>query len=181
MTRFFGIVALLVACGGRIDQEGDASVDGGFGKKDATKSEASFIDAGTTIDPICAAASTPSQGVCAQGLFGCNPVTNGGCDGGVGEACDISGQQQNLGASYVTSLKVQGVSCAKGEKVIKAYHQCRHQSGGAAGNCSGTVLGFSCKDGKRTGVPNVQYNATAKCHKLTNPSKRVKSRYTQND
>ena len=94
--------------------------------------------------------------------------------------CDISGKQQDLGASYVTSLKVQGVSCTKGEKVIKAYHQCRHQSGGAAGNCGGTVLGFSCKDGKRTGVPNVQYNATAKCHKANNPAKRVKSSYTQN-
>lgn len=95
--------------------------------------------------------------------------------------CDISGQQQNLGASYVTSLKVQGVSCAKGEKVIRAYHQCRHQNGGPAGTCGATVLGFKCKDGKRTGVPNVQYNATAKCHKVSNASKRVKSRYTQND
>jgi hypothetical protein len=94
--------------------------------------------------------------------------------------CDINGKQQQLGASYVTSLKVQGVSCTKGEKVIKAYHQCRHQNGGAAGTCGATLLGFKCKDGKRTGVPNVQYNATAKCHKVSNPSKRVKSRYTQN-
>jgi len=94
--------------------------------------------------------------------------------------CDISGKQQNLGASYVTSLKVQGVSCTKGEKVIKAYHQCRHQAGGPAGTCGATLLGFKCKEGKRTGVPNVQYNATAKCHKVSNASKRVKSRYTQN-
>jgi hypothetical protein len=94
--------------------------------------------------------------------------------------CNISGKQQQLGASYVTSLTVQGVSCAKAEKVIKAYHQCRHQGGGAAGTCGTTLLGFKCKDGKRTGVPNVQYNATAKCHKVSNPSKRVKSRYTQN-
>jgi hypothetical protein len=95
--------------------------------------------------------------------------------------CDINGKQQDLGASYVTSLKVQGVSCTKGEKVIKAYHQCRHQSGGPAGMCSSTLIGFKCQDGKRTGVPNVQYNATAKCHKVSNASKRVKSRYTQND
>ena len=95
--------------------------------------------------------------------------------------CDIDGKQQNLGASYVTSLKVQGVSCAKAEKVITAYHQCRHQNGGPAGTCSDTLLGFKCKDGKRTGVPNVQYNATAKCHKVSSASKRVKSRYTQND
>ena len=95
--------------------------------------------------------------------------------------CDISGKQQDLGASYVTSLKVQGVSCTKGEKVIKAYHQCRHQTGGPAGTCGEVLVGFKCKDGKRTGVPNVQYNATAKCHKVSNASKRVKSRYTQND
>jgi hypothetical protein len=94
--------------------------------------------------------------------------------------CNISGKQQQLGASYVTSLTVQGVSCAKAEKVIKAYHRCRHQGGGAAGTCGATLLGFKCKDGKRTGVPNVQYNATANCHKVSNPSKRVKSRYTQN-
>jgi len=95
-------------------------------------------------------------------------------------ACDISGKQQSLGASYVTSLKVQGVSCTKAEKVITAYHRCRHQSGGPAGHCSSTVLGFRCKDGKRTGVPNVQYDATAKCRKVTNSAKRIKSRYTQN-
>ncbi len=95
--------------------------------------------------------------------------------------CDISGQQQNLGASYVTSLKVQGVGCAKGEKVIRAYHRCRHQAGGPAGTCGSTLLGFKCKDGNRQSVPGVQYNATAKCHKVSNASKRVKSRYTQND
>jgi hypothetical protein len=95
-------------------------------------------------------------------------------------SCDINGKQQDLGASYVTSLKVQGVSCTKGEKVIKAYHQCRHQSGGPAGNCTDTVLGFSCKDGKRTGVPDVQYDATSKCHKASDAAKRIKSAYTQN-
>jgi hypothetical protein len=95
-------------------------------------------------------------------------------------ACDISGQQQNLGASYVTSLKVQGTSCTKGQKVIKAYHQCRHQSGGPAGTCGRTLFGFNCHDGKRTGVPNVQYDATAKCRKVTNSARRIKSAYTQN-
>ena len=94
--------------------------------------------------------------------------------------CDISGKQQDLGASYVTALKVQGVSCTKVERVITAYHQCRHQSGGPAGNYSKTVLGFKCKDGKRTGVPNVQYDATANCSKASDPSKRIKCAYTQN-
>ena len=96
-------------------------------------------------------------------------------------SCDIGGDQQSLGASYVTSIKVQGVSCSKAEKVIKAYHDCRHANGGPAGNCTSKVLGFSCKDGRRTGVPNVQYNAVAKCRKTSDPSKRIKSSYTQND
>lgn len=95
-------------------------------------------------------------------------------------ACNIDGKQKTMGASYVTSLKVQGVSCAKGEKVIRAYHQCRHANGGAAGSCGSTVLGFTCKDGKRIGVPDVQYNATAKCRKVSNADKRIKSSYTQN-
>src|SRR5215212_6601565 len=94
-------------------------------------------------------------------------------------ACNIDGKQKRLGASYVTSLKVQGVSCAKGEKVVKAYHQCRHANG-ADGSCGHAVLGFTCKDGKRVGVPDVQYNATAKCRKLSNDAKRIKSTYTQN-
>ena len=64
--------------------------------------------------------------------------------------------------------------------MIKAYHRCRHMNGGPAGYCSGTVLGFNCKDGKRTGVPNVQYDATAKCRKASNSTKRIKSAYTQN-
>jgi hypothetical protein len=94
--------------------------------------------------------------------------------------CDISGKQQDLGTSYVTSLKVQGVGCTKAERVIKAYHDCRHDNGGPEGTCGKTVFGFKCKDGQRTGVPNVQYNATAKCRKVTNSAKRIKSSYTQN-
>jgi hypothetical protein len=91
--------------------------------------------------------------------------------------CDLSGKQQTLGASYVTSLKVLGVSCTKGEHVVKAYHACRHANGGAGGKCSSKVLGFSCKESGRQEVPNVQYSATMKCRK---GAKRVKSSYTQN-
>lgn len=93
--------------------------------------------------------------------------------------CDLTGKQQSLGASYVTSLKVLGVSCTKGEKVVKAYHACRNANGGADGTCDSKVLGFSCKEGNRQGVPNVQYNATVKCRR--GGGKRVKSSYTQND
>lgn len=90
-------------------------------------------------------------------------------------ACDISGKEKSLGASYVTSVKVAGVSCAKGIKVVKAYHACRKQKGGV---CGSPGLGFSCKEGKRQEVPGVQYSTTMKCRK--GDAKRVKSSYTQN-
>jgi hypothetical protein len=89
--------------------------------------------------------------------------------------CNISGKQKSLGASYVTSLKVAGVTCAKGENTIKAYHACRKAKGG--GVCGSPGGGFSCKEGKRAKVPGVQYSATVKCRK---GAKRVKSSYTQN-
>lgn len=113
-------------------------------------------------------------------LTGALATTGAGAEPGAAAAvsfkrCDISGQQTKLGASYVTSLKVSSVSCRKGKKVIKAYHRCRKAKGG--GVCGNPGKGFRCKEGKRVGVPDVQYSATVKCRK---GKKRVKSAYTQN-
>lgn len=91
-------------------------------------------------------------------------------------ACDISGDERDLGASYVTSLKVKNTSCKKGEKVIKAYHQCRKDNGGADGRCNSRVQGYKCEEGDRESTP-AQYNAKVKCEK---GQKKVKSTYTQN-
>ena len=113
-----------------------------------------------------------------------------GCDGGdsdeeagstaatAGAACEISGSQQELGASYVTSIEVQGVSCGKAEEVVKAYHRCRQANGGAGGTCESDVQGFTCTEGEREAVPGVQYNATVEC---SGPGgQQVNSTYTQN-
>jgi len=102
----------------------------------------------------------------------------GADDPGAGKraACDISGQQTDLGASYVTSLKVKNTSCKKGAKVIKAYHQCRKANGGADGRCHSRVEGYKCEEGDRESTP-AQYNAKVKCKK---GAKKVKSTYTQN-
>jgi hypothetical protein len=91
--------------------------------------------------------------------------------------CDINGKQQNLGASYVTSIDVSGVDCAQAEKVVAAYHACRQQNGGGGGTCDSPVQGFDCTEGERQEVPGVQYNATVDCTKgdLT-----IRSTYTQN-
>ena len=91
--------------------------------------------------------------------------------------CDINGKQQDLGASYVTSIDVAKVSCAAAEKVVAAYHRCRLQSGGAGGTCETAVEGFECTEGARQSVPGVQFNATADCRK---GDAEIKSTYTQN-
>ena len=92
-------------------------------------------------------------------------------------SCDINGKQQNLGASYVTSIDVSGVSCGQAEKVVTAYHQCRQSNGGAGGTCDAAVMGFTCTEGARQSVPGVQFNATADCRK---GDAEIKSSYTQN-
>jgi hypothetical protein len=92
-------------------------------------------------------------------------------------SCDINGKQQDLGASYVTSIEVATVSCGQAEKVVAAYHQCRLSNGGAGGTCTSAVMGFTCTEGGRQSVPGVQYNATADCRK---GDSEIKSTYTQN-
>jgi hypothetical protein len=92
-------------------------------------------------------------------------------------SCDINGKQQNLGASYVTSIDVAKVSCGQAEKVVVAYHRCRLQNGGAGGTCTTAVEGFDCTEGARQSVPGVQFNATADCRK---GDAEIKSTYTQN-
>jgi hypothetical protein len=91
--------------------------------------------------------------------------------------CNINGKQQNLGASYVTSIDVATVGCAQAEKVIVAYHRCRVSDGGAGGTCNSAVVGFTCTEGSRQSVPGVQYNATVDCRK---GDAEIKSTYTQN-
>jgi len=92
-------------------------------------------------------------------------------------SCNINGKQRNLGASYVTSIEVSGVSCGQAEKVVTAYHRCRQQNGGAGGTCDTAVMGFTCAEGARQSVPGVQFNATADCRK---GDAEITSSYTQN-
>ena len=92
-------------------------------------------------------------------------------------SCDINGKQQDLGASYVTSIQVAKVSCGQAEKVVLAYHHCRLANGGAGGTCTTAVEGFNCTEGPRQSVPGVQFNASADCRK---GNAEIKSTYTQN-
>jgi hypothetical protein len=116
--------------------------------------------------------------LCAAAIAGCG---GGGSDESASttalSTCNINGRQQSLGASYVTSIQVSGVSCTQAEKAIIAYHRCRLANGGAGGTCKSPVQGFTCTEGARQSVPGVQYNATVDCRK---GNAEIKSSYTQN-
>jgi hypothetical protein len=91
--------------------------------------------------------------------------------------CDINGRQQELGASYVTSIEVSGVKCQQAEAVIKAYHQCRFENGGPGGTCDAPVQGFECTEANRQEVPGVQFLADVDCRRA---EAQIHSSYTQN-
>ena len=115
----------------------------------------------------------------AATLFGCGGGgdSSGSTSTTALSSCNIDGKQQNLGASYVTSIEVAKVSCPQAEKVVTAYHHCRADNGGAGGTCDAPVQGFTCTEGPRQSVPGVQFNATADCKK---GEAEIKSSYTQN-
>jgi hypothetical protein len=87
--------------------------------------------------------------------------------------CSI-GDAGSYGTTYVTSIGVRHVSCAKGKRVIRAYHKCRHKSGGADGRCHHRVLRFRCTERRTKG--HGQFTAKVTC---THGAKRVRHTYTQ--
>ena len=84
-----------------------------------------------------------------------------------------------FGPTYVLSpFQVQGVTCATGKKVIRAYQHCRKTHGGYKfGECphSVSVLGFHCRD--KRGRNALQTFGTATC---TKGSRKVVHSWEQN-
>jgi hypothetical protein len=118
--------------------------------------------------------------LCAAAVSGCgggDSSDEGSTASAALSQCNISGKQQNLGASYVTSIEVATVSCGQAERVVTAYQRCRQRNGGAGGTCDSAVQGFTCTEGERQSVPGVQYNATVDCKKA---DAEIRSTYTQN-
>jgi hypothetical protein len=66
------------------------------------------------------------------------------------------------GTGYFTSLSVKGTSCSTGRRVELAYYHCRLHHG-AAGRCTGGVLGFSCSE-RRNSIPT-QIDARVSCRR----------------
>jgi hypothetical protein len=93
-------------------------------------------------------------------------------------SCTLSTKdQRHLGASYVTSLKVEGTTCAKGKGVTLAFNNCRTAGGKPQGVCGRKVGHYSCTEKRYDAVPGVQYSSKVTC---TWGAKKVLSTYTQN-
>ncbi len=95
-------------------------------------------------------------------------------EAGASRGCDISGQERKLGATYVTALRVSGVSCSEGKSLVKSFHSCRRSNGGADGKCT-RFSGYRCTE-RRTAI-KTQFDAVAECKK---GSRVFSLRYTQN-
>jgi hypothetical protein len=91
------------------------------------------------------------------------------------KSCDIRSVGRKLGTTYVTSLKVEHVSCAKAQRVVKAFNACRRAHGGVKGHCTSRVLGYRCTETRGDSIPT-QYSSKARCK---DASRIVRFAYTQ--
>jgi hypothetical protein len=112
------------------------------------------------------------------GLIATNALADGPGASASATSCQLSAKEQRgLGASYVTSLKVEGTTCAKGKGVTLAFNNCRTSGGKPQGSCSRKVGHYSCTEKRYDAVPGVQYSSKVTC---TWGAKKVLSTYTQN-
>jgi hypothetical protein len=102
-------------------------------------------------------------------------VLAGGAPAAGATTCDVRKDGRKLGTTYVTSLKVSHVSCAKGKSVVKAFNACRRANGGVKGRCAKRVLGYRCTEKRGDSIPT-QYSAKASCKSTT---RTVRFDYTQ--
>jgi hypothetical protein len=65
------------------------------------------------------------------------------------------------GSGYFTSLKVTKVSCSTGKKVTLAHYKCRVKHG-VKGRCVSKVLGYSCKETRRSISTEIDGTVTCK-------------------
>jgi hypothetical protein len=90
------------------------------------------------------------------------------------KSCSV-GSGRDLGATYVTSVNAKRTTCKKARSLVRAYHRCRRDNGGADGKCP-SIRGYSCSERKLADSRN-QYDARASCKR---GRKRVTQVYTQN-
>lgn len=119
----------------------------------------------------------------ASALLGATIASSAAADGpqasaSATTACKLSTHdQRHLGASYVTSLKVQHTTCAKGKRVTLAFNKCRTAGGKPQGKCGRRVGHYTCIEKRYDAVRGVQYSSKVTC---AWGAKKIFSTYTQN-
>jgi hypothetical protein len=102
---------------------------------------------------------------------------SGGPEVHAATSCHLSAYaQRHLGTTYVLKVGVRGASCRGAKKLVKAYHACRHDHGGADGHC-GSVSGYHCSE-SRFNKSHFSFDAKATCKRGS--YKKVTQTYTQN-
>ena len=86
-------------------------------------------------------------------------------------ACSV-GNSRSYGTTYVLSINVRNVRCARAREVVRAFHACRP---GKAGRCDRRVLGFRCSE-SRFNRSSQSYDSRVTCRR---GAKVVKHLYTQ--
>lgn len=102
----------------------------------------------------------------------------GGSAAGLKSCPELSVKRSaSLGATYVTQIKVQGVSCAGAQPIAKAFNKCRREKG-VTGRCTHKVKTYRCTETRPAAeqIPT-QANGHVKCR---SGSKRVSFAYQQN-
>jgi hypothetical protein len=110
------------------------------------------------LRPLLLVALALGFGLCAL----VNAARVGAAPGRAAVSCDLHKDGRKLGTTYVTSLKVQHVSCAKAKRVVKAFNVCRRANGGVKGRCVKRVLDYRCSETRGASIPT-QYSARATC------------------
>ena len=107
-------------------------------------------------------------------LLGLALAASAGGSSAVGATARTCSTPKYPGVGYFTSLKVTGVGCATGRKLVVAYYHCRLQHGGRAGRCPGGVMHYRCTE-KRNTIPT-EIDARVTC---THGARRIVHTYQQ--
>lgn len=94
---------------------------------------------------------------------------------GKGASCKISGQERDLGPSYMNELKARNVSCRYAKEFAVDYYKCRKQNGGRDGHCR-KLHRFRCHERRETAP--AQFSAKARC--VRGDDEKIVQEYSQN-
>jgi hypothetical protein len=95
--------------------------------------------------------------------------------GAAAKGCGVDDSPGAYGPTYTTKLRVSGVGCRGGKKLIEKWDDCRKENSGKDGRCKRPGSRFRCSERRSNVIPS-QYDGRVTCKRGDD---RVKFRYTQ--